>query len=228
LIALIDPYLSDYVEEQLGQRRRVAPPLNLFDVAANVVIISHWHEDHLDRPTCEAVADSNPGVRFVGPPSVIRRLTSWGVEAEHLLVLERGSSVKFSGLEVYAGFARHDPPGALAEDALSLVLVCGEKRIFFTGDTEYDARLRWAAEQRPLDVGLFVIDGSGGNMNDLEAALLAAQLMPRVAIPCHYGMWEDAVYGSEATLDPNRFVEACDRFAGVTGRVLDHGESLSF
>jgi hypothetical protein len=55
-------------------------------------------------------------------------------------------------------------------------------------------------------VGLFVINGTGSNMNLREAAFLAAELDVGVAIPMHYGMWQREKYGLEATLDPDEFV----------------------
>jgi len=50
-------------------------------------------------------------------------------------------------------------------------------------------------------------------MNALEAALLAWQLKPRMAVPMHYGLWpaEDYRYrgaAPDATPDPNLFASA--------------------
>jgi L-ascorbate metabolism protein UlaG (beta-lactamase superfamily) len=55
-------------------------------------------------------------------------------------------------------------------------------------------------------------------MNAHEAALLAWQQRTGLAIPFHYGLWQDADYGAGATLDPGLFVDTYHRLdpAGAT------------
>ena len=50
-------------------------------------------------------------------------------------------------------------------------------------------------------------------MNAHEAALLAWQQQPCVAIPLHYGLWCDENYGPDATLDPRDFVTTYRRLS---------------
>ena len=49
------------------------------------------------------------------------------------------------------------------------------------------------------------MNGTAGNMNAHEAALLAWQQRAHLAIPFHYGLWRDEDYGEGATLDPATF-----------------------
>jgi L-ascorbate metabolism protein UlaG (beta-lactamase superfamily) len=82
---------------------------------------------------------------------------------------------------------------------------------------------------QPIDVMLVPINGVGGNMNAHEAALLAWQIAPRIAIPMHYGMWEDADYGPGATLDPESFRQTLAKLGGTSEvRVLSPGEIALF
>jgi len=105
--------------------------------------------------------------------------------------------------------------------------------IWHAGDTEYDSRLRAVADQR-IDLALLPINGTGGNMNAHEAALLAWQLDVRAAVPMHYGMWPDEDYTyhglePEATLEPGIFAATYARLGG-TGlvSVLEPGKVWLF
>jgi L-ascorbate 6-phosphate lactonase len=222
-ICWIDPYLSDYVEEELGVPRVVASPADPNVDHVDAVVITHWHQDHLDPPTCRAIAKTNPAAVFVGPPSCVGRLAGWGVPRDHIVELGRGEEATVGPFVVRGTFARHDVAGWLAEDAIALVVDVAGIRIFHTGDTEYDARCLEAKAHGPFDVGIFVTNGSGGNMNAREAALMAHELEPSVAVPSHYGMWAPENYGPTATLDPQIFVDYCARLGGPPTLVLEHG-----
>jgi L-ascorbate metabolism protein UlaG (beta-lactamase superfamily) len=114
----------------------------------------------------------------------------------------------------------------LAEDAISATIEFAGRRLFHSGDTEYDSRIRPARERGPIDVGLFVINGTGGNMNLREAAFLAAELDVATAIPMHYGMWRPDKYGPDATLDPHEFVRRFQALTGRAGLVLEHAKPV--
>jgi L-ascorbate 6-phosphate lactonase len=225
-LCLVDPYLSDYVEHELGTPRIVPPALDPATVEASVVVSSHWHPDHLDRPALCRLAQTNRDLRFFGPPTNESRLKGWGMRPEQIVSLRRGEAVSEGPFTIRGEFARHDVPGWLCEDALSLVIEVGGVRILHSGDTEYDARVLAAHRGTRFDVGLFVINGSGGNMNALEAALLAHQIRPDLAVPMHYGMWAPDGYGPGATLDPQVFADACEKLGGPPTRVLELGETL--
>ena len=108
------------------------------------------------------------------------------------------------GVVVIATFARHTLP-----DAIGFLLEIEGLRLWHSGDTEYDQRLRKVAQSK-LDVAFICINGGGGNMNAHEAALLAWELKPRTVVPMHYGMWskKDYRYGGaapDATPDASLF-----------------------
>jgi L-ascorbate 6-phosphate lactonase len=220
-LLLLDPYLSDFVEHELGQKRIVPAPEGLLDEDVSAVLITHWHPDHYDPPTIRALVPREEVV-FAGPPSVTGRIAGLGVAPERLVTLHRDDTATVGDFTVTAGFARHEVPGWLAEDALSLVVEVAGRRIFHSGDTEYDSRLLPMREHGPFDLGIFVSNGSGGNMNALEASLMAHQLAPAIATPAHYGMWADEIYGPGATLDPQLFVDTCARLGGPECFVFEH------
>lgn len=224
---LIDPYLSDWCR-QYSQNPRV-PPIAIApeSVRATLVVTSHWHDDHLDPHSIPIIARSSPECIFVGPPSCTLRCVGWGIDPGRVAPLDRGESLEIGEFTVTAGFARHEVPGMLAEDAISIAVDVGGRRIFHSGDTEYDSRQKAIRASGDIDVGLFVINGTGGNMNAREAAFLAAELDVRVAIPMHYGMWRTEKYGAGATLDPAEFARGFEAMTGRPGVVLKHGETFA-
>jgi L-ascorbate metabolism protein UlaG (beta-lactamase superfamily) len=234
-VCLVDPYLTEYVLEVLGGPARAVPaPMDPATAHADVVVVTHWHYDHLDLPACEALAATNPELTFVGPSSIAPRLVGRGIAAERIVALEERGTVACAGFTIHGEYARHDVPGFLTEDAIALVVEAAGVRIFHSGDTEYDARCLGARRRGPFDVAILVSNGSGGCMNGREAALMAHQLAPALAIPCHYGMWEPAGYGAWSleedgegpTLDPRLFADVCERLGSPATRILGHGERM--
>ena len=115
-------------------------------------------------------------------------------------------------------------------DAIGLLIEIEDGlRIYHTGDTEYDLRLRALAydRDRPIDVMMTVINGTGGNMNAHEAALLAWQLRPQIVIPMHHILWKDFSGGEQATVDPMLFADTYNRLGGSGQvKILDTGEGI--
>jgi L-ascorbate 6-phosphate lactonase len=223
---LLDGYLSDWAFEEIRTPRAIAPPIDVDQLTVTGVIATHWHHDHLDLPTCETIGQRLPNAVFIGPSSIAPRLQGRGIEPERVLPLERGGTVSRGAFTFYGAYARHEVPGWLTEDALALVIEFDGIRVFVSGDTEYDSRILDVRGRGSFDLGLFVINGSGGNMNALEAGLLAHQIAPSKAIPMHYGMWPPAYYGPEATLDPELFVDVCRRLGGPETYIMQLGERI--
>src|SRR5205823_1462808 len=126
--------------------------------------------------------------------------------------------------------------GLLTEDAVGYLLDIGGVRLYHSGDSEYDHTMR-AVANADVDVMLVCINGTAGNMNAHEAALLAWQVRPRVVVPMHFGLWVDEGYtnlggdplrepgGSlrepqEATLDPRIFVDTYRKLGGEAEVVI--------
>jgi L-ascorbate metabolism protein UlaG (beta-lactamase superfamily) len=127
--------------------------------------------------------------------------------------------------------ARHlsPVPGWETPDAVGIIFEVDGLRIYHSGDTEYDLRLR-ALKHENIDVALVVINGIGANMDAHEAALLVWQLGAKVALPMHHVLWEkSATVNPDETLDPKVF-EATYRKLGGSGdiRLLEVGEMTSF
>jgi L-ascorbate 6-phosphate lactonase len=227
----IDPYFSNCVAGIFGVERAFPPPVAADEARPDLLIATHWHEDHLDPEGLPIVARHSQA-RFMGPPSCVSRLLGWGIARERVSGLRLGQTQHFRDVTITAVAARHVAglPGWETDDAIGLLLDFGGLRVYHSGDTEYDLRLRALAydRERPIHACLLVINGAGGNMNAHEAALLAWQIGARTVVPMHHLLWKDFTGGEQATLDPGLLAETYRRLGGAGEvRALEVGEGLA-
>jgi L-ascorbate metabolism protein UlaG (beta-lactamase superfamily) len=232
---LLDPYLSDSLTRKYSQTDKphvrmtelVIDPaeLSFVDIATS----SHNHTDHLDAETLGPILARNPSLKLVIPEAnracVADRLKidptiPIGLDDEAAVEL---SEIRFFGVASAHDSVERDEQGRVK--ALGYVLQFGEWSIYHSGDTlRYD---RMAEKLRPfaVDVALLPINGRAperrvaGNMSGPEAAQLAHDIGAKLAIPCHFEMFEFN------TATPHAFVDTCRRL-GQPFRILRCGERL--
>jgi len=226
----VDPYLSNCVSGIFGIERGFPTPIRAEDARPQLVIATHWHEDHLDPASIPIIAAQSQS-HFMGPPSCIARMAGWGIGRHRMTALTVGQTQSFQDIQITPVPARHiaGVPGWETDDALGLLLDFGGLCVYHSGDTEYDLRLRALAynQQRPIHAALLVINGAGGNMNAHEAALLAWQLGVQTVIPMHHQLWKDFSGGEQATLDPQLLVDTYQRLGGAGEvKLLAVGEGI--
>jgi L-ascorbate 6-phosphate lactonase len=220
VVTVIDPYLSNSVEEIFGLARAFPPPMNPEALRADVVISTHWHEDHLDPGTIPIFARNNPDAKLVMPPSAKARTLSWGVPRSQIVQLSHRESVTVGDVRIEAMPARHEAgiAGWEVPDAMGVLLEIDGLKIYHCGDTEYDVRLR-RLRQLEFDAAFLCINGAGGNMDAYEAALLAWRLGASLVVPIHHLLWATKSGNGDETLDPALFVETYARLGG-SGRAM--------
>src|SRR5271163_3166023 len=130
-IVYIDPYLSDVVERVVGFKRMMTSPLQAEEVAADLIICTHEHLDHMDVDALPALA-ANPRAHFAGPIECMKEFEKQEIPADRCHLLEEGKSVTVGGIKVHAVYADH---GELAPDALGVVLDLDGIKVYHTGDT---------------------------------------------------------------------------------------------
>ncbi len=209
----LDPYLSDIVQRRWGPARIVPAPVRADELRADVIVFSHWHEDHFDADSVPGFASHSETV-FVGPPSCARRLTGQGIAPDRVVSLRVGEARQIGPVAVTAIPAWHDVEGLETPDAIGTLIDFSGVTVYHSGDTEYDHRVRRLLSGMPPTASLICISGTGGCMDAREAALLAAQIGSPVVIPMHYGLWSDEDYGPGATLDPAIFEDTYRRLGG--------------
>jgi len=216
---LLDPYLSDSLTRKYSQTDK--PHVRMTELAIDpaelsfidVVTSSHNHTDHLDAETLGPILARNPSLKLVIPEAnrafVADRLK---IEPEMPVGLDDGSTVELSGI-CFSGVASahetvdRDEHGQVK--ALGYVLQFGDWSLYHSGDTlRYDGM---AEKLRPfaVDIALLPINGRAperqvaGNLSGPEAAQLAYDIGAKLAIPCHFEMFEFN------TAPPDAFADSC-------------------
>ena len=230
---LLDPYLSDSLTRKYSQTDKphvrmaelVIDParLSFVDVATS----SHNHTDHLDAETLGPILGHNPSLKLLIPEAnrtfVADRLK---IDPATLVGIDEGSMIELSGIRFSGVASAHetverDEQGRVK--TLGYVLQFGDWSLYHSGDT---LRYEGMAEKlRPfaVDVALLPINGRAperrvpGNLSGPEAAQLAHDIGAKLAIPCHFDMFEFN------TASPDAFVETC-RHLGQPLQVLRCGE----
>lgn len=223
---LTDPLLR----ARVAHLRRAAPaPATPRLTSADVVLISHAHLDHLDVPSLRRLEPSVPVVVPRGFARVVRRAGTRDVRE-----VEVGDRVALGAIEVLATRAEHDgrrmPFGRVAQAVGYLIK--GPQRVYFAGDTDLFDGMRDI--EADLDVALLPVSGWGprlppGHLDPERAALAAALLRPRVAVPIHWGTYATPRGKAEDPEHPAReFARRTASHApGVEVRILRPGDDLT-
>ena len=220
----IDPYLSDIVRTMFGVGRAFPPPITPSEAQPDIVISTHWHEDHLDPEAIPSLARHRPTAKFVMSPGSMSHAIPLGVPKEHIVALTAGQTLDLGAVKLTGVVARHEAgvPGWEVPDAFGVILDFDGVRVYHTGDTDYDPRIHRALAATPLALATLCINGSVGNMNAHEAALLASHLNTRAVIPHHHLIWDRAPdkIAAYETLDPQLFADTYCKLGGTAQMLL--------
>jgi L-ascorbate metabolism protein UlaG (beta-lactamase superfamily) len=181
-----------------GPRRFQPVPVALSDLPTpDLVVISHDHFDHLDRPAVEALAAR--GVRIAVPLGVGARLEDWGVAPEAIIELdwwERAEIVP-GRLAIVATPARHFSGRGLFDRNTTLwtswVIEGPTQRVYFGGDGGLDPAFQEIGKRfgpfalTMLEIGAF--DSAWGEIHlGPQHAVVAHRLLGgKVLLPIHWG-----------------------------------------
>jgi len=200
---LVDPFLSDIVEQRQGFKRLISPPLSIKELNPDYIFITHDHLDHFDPIALPDIHKLYPNTPIIGPESIIKKAKVMGFDSSILMHVKIGESHQFGEFNIKVAPAYHSDPFSVG-----LLINFNEKQIYLTADTILNETLIHEIKSLSLseiDVVLVCINGRLGNMNWLEAVSLVQELKPKKAIPMHYGMF------AENTEDPKPFVQACKK-----------------
>jgi L-ascorbate metabolism protein UlaG (beta-lactamase superfamily) len=233
---LLDPYLSDSLTRKYANTdkphvrmtRRVIDPGRLNFV--HVVTSSHNHTDHLDADTVRPLLAANPKLKLVIPEANREFVAQRLQVAPHVPEgVEDGMSVKAGGFEIHGVPAAHEQRelDELGRDRfMGFVIKAGRWTVYHSGDTVlFDGMVEklWPFH---VDVALLPINGRSpkrrvaGNLDGKEAAWLANDIGAKLAIPCHYDMFEFN------TASPEEFMAECEK-VGQPYKILRSGDRWS-
>ncbi len=232
---LTDPVFSERASpvQWAGPKRFHAPPISIAELPPiKGVILSHDHYDHLDHA---AVLELAPKVEmFVTPLGVGDRLIAWGIPASKVRQLDWWQQTALAGVRLVATPAQHFSGRGLSDGDRTLwaswVILAGDLRLFFSGDTGYHAGFKTIGERfGPFDVTLMETGAYDAQWPDVhmqpEQTLQAhLDLQGRWLMPVHNGTFDLALH---AWHEPFDRIHALAQAHGVPLATPGMGERLS-
>jgi L-ascorbate 6-phosphate lactonase len=204
-----DPFLTESTD------RSWSAPVDAAALGqADIVLVSHEHIDHLDRPALKAAADQ-PDARFtlVVPRPLVEDVTAeLGLPPERIIGAHPDEPIERHGVHIHPVPARH---GINVSDAytfgqelphshgrvryLGYVVELGGVRVYHSGDcTPYVGQADRLRALHP-HIALLPINGRDffrelehnlvGNMDFREAARLASDMGVELLVPMHWEMF---------------------------------------
>ena len=185
---MVDPYFSDSASA-LGPsyRRRVAVDESFFDVKIDVLILTHNHIDHTDPETLKVLLEKNSGVCVLASRHSWDVVRAYGNDNNYVMI-ERGTEWSQHNLLFHAVHAQHND-----ECAIGMLITYEDKTIYITGDSLYHSRVIEDVKStgKEIEVVFLPINGTGNNMNMVDADRFAAVIGAKQVVPIHFGLFDD-------------------------------------
>jgi N-acyl-phosphatidylethanolamine-hydrolysing phospholipase D len=142
LNVLTDPVWSEraFPVQWMGPRRVMAPAIARDRLPPlDVVLLTHNHYDHLDKPTVKRLAREHPAATWIVPLGLGAYIKPWG--ARTIVELDWWEQTEVKGMSVTATPARHFSARRLGDRNKTLWcgygLEAGGQRAYLAGDTAY-------------------------------------------------------------------------------------------
>ena len=215
ITVVTDPVLTDRIAH-LRRRAGDSPPASV--AAADDVLVSHLHADHLDVSSLRRLDPSATLVAPHGARGVLRHRAP--ALARRCLEVAPGDTVELGHVRVTATPAQH--PGARGPwsrhtgQALGYLIDGGPPqsrvRTYFAGDTGLGAFLD---DLTGIDAALLPVGGWGPtlgpeHLDPVRAVEATRRLQPRLVVPIHYGTFWPVGLG---WLRPNLFARPGPEYA---------------
>jgi L-ascorbate 6-phosphate lactonase len=203
----VDPFFSEYPD------RLVPPPFTPATAPpADYVLCTHEHIDHFDPQTLAGLAQASPRALFVVPLPIVEQARALGIRPERVLGTQPGEVVHLGAITLFSVPACHGlkaPPatydfGFVEREGKNLyrylgyILEIAGVRIYHAGDTVIYDGLVERLRELEIDIAFLPINGRSyfreqrdivGNMDEREAADLAAAAGVKLLVPIHYDMF---------------------------------------
>jgi len=192
----IDPYVS------LNPDRTFPAPITPEDITnVDVCLITHDHEDHLDKKTLPQMVSNNPAVQIMAPAMCEPQLRELGVKTEQFLKAEEKWISIGPKLRVLPIAAAHED---LVRDEqgnphfVGYLLELNGVTVYHAGDTVLFPELVDVVSSHTIDLAMVPINGRDyfrnvrnlvGNMSYREAAEFAVVAKFETVIPLHYDLF---------------------------------------
>lgn len=195
------------------------------------VILSHDHFDHLDESAVRRLAPRTG--RFLAPLGVGQRLIQWGVPHNKVCELGWWQEAEVDGVRFIATPAQHFSGRGLFDSNSTLwaswVMIDGERRVFFSGDTGYFEGFRDIGERYgPFDLtlmetGAYNVAWPNVHMQPEQSLQAHLDVRGRWMLPIHNGTFDLAMHSWQ---EPFERIVALAAAAGVDLSTPQMGERV--
>jgi L-ascorbate metabolism protein UlaG (beta-lactamase superfamily) len=173
----------------LGPRRRFPPALTIPQLPKlDLLLVSHAHFDHLDRPSLLRLPHATPVITAPQTRDLID-----GLGYRRITELSWGQSLRMNGLTVTAVPCRHWSPRVFADNHRgynAYLLEADGVRVLFAGDTAFHPGFSSLA---PLDLAIVGISAYEpfieAHATPEQAYLMAKLAGARFVMPMHHGVF---------------------------------------
>lgn len=202
---LIDPYLSDYVDQNcctdsLIWKRNYLPPVSPKSLDfIQYVFCTHDHYDHMDPHTLTAIHQANPNTKFIVPKPAVDSMISYGIPASNIVGCAAGDKLSYQDFEAVPIPSAHETLTTDSEGNhlhLGYLFRFSSLTVYHSGDSCVYEGLAEAI--RGSNIVMLPINGRGyyklkediiGNMDIPEALELAKEAGADMIIPMHYDLY---------------------------------------
>jgi L-ascorbate metabolism protein UlaG (beta-lactamase superfamily) len=204
---LFDPFITP---------NELAKHINIKEIEADYVLVSHGHEDHV--ADCKSIA-KRTNATVVGGFEVCEWLNKNGVENSHSM--NHGGKWKFDFGTVRCTNSIHSsvmPDGKYGGNPMGFLITSAEKNFYYSGDTALTMDMQLIPRWAKLDFAVLAI-GDNYTMGYEDAIEAAKMIQCNTVVGVHYDTFEYIKLNKQ---------QAKDAFsaAGLTLHLPGIGESI--
>ena len=160
---------------------------------ADIIIITHEHFDHLSTEDIKKIQ--------TGKTVIVTTQDCYSKVLGNIKIVSPGKTLDVDGIKIEAvpAYNTNKDFHPKANAWMGVVVTIGGMRIYHAGDTDYIPEM---SNLKDIDIALLPVSGTYV-MTAQEAAAAANKIMPKVAVPMHYG----AIIGTKE--DAHEFKKLC-------------------
>lgn len=149
---------------------------------ADIILITHDHYDHYSEEDIDKIKKENTII--VVPEQLLEKVIKLGFEKDTIMIVKPNEKYKVEGMQIETipAYNVNKPFHPKQNGWVGYILVIEGIRYYIAGDTD----ITQENQNVKCDVA-FVPVGGTYTMDSKEAVKLANHILPKMAVPIHYG-----------------------------------------